>query len=77
MGFLYGEIRGTDREMIQPFEVMAWVNISKGIEESIDFSSWANETEAKACARIYHQLNYVLSKSLLLLSLGILLKSNL
>jgi len=50
------------RDIIQPSEVTTWVDISKGIEEPIGPSSWANETEAKACARICHQLNYVAPK---------------
>jgi hypothetical protein len=40
MDFLYGEIRGTDSEIIPPPEVTAWVDISKGIEEPIGQSSW-------------------------------------
>ena len=35
------------RDIIQPSEVTTWVDISKGIEEPIGPSSWANETEAK------------------------------
>ena len=47
------------RAIIQPSEVTTWVDISKGIEEPIGPSSWANETEAKACAKICHQLRYI------------------
>ena len=47
------------RDIIQPSEVTTWVDISKAIEEPIGPSSWANETEAKACAKICHQLRYI------------------
>ena len=47
------------RDIIQPSEVTTWVDISKGIEEPIGPSSWANETEAKSCAKICHQLRYI------------------
>ena len=47
------------RDIIQPSEVMTWIDISKAIEEPIGPSSWANETEAKACAKICLQLRYV------------------
>jgi energy-coupling factor transporter ATP-binding protein EcfA2 len=47
------------RYIIQPSDVTTWVDISKGIEEPIGPSSWANETEAKTCAKICHQLRYI------------------
>lgn len=47
------------RDIIQPSEVTTWVDISKGNEEPIGPSSWGNETEAKACAKICHQLRYI------------------
>ena len=47
------------RDIIQPSEVTTWVDINKGIEEPIGPSSWANETEAKACAKICHQLRHI------------------
>src|SRR6476659_5263725 len=40
------------RDIIQPSEITTWVDINQGIEEPIGPSSWANETEAKTCARI-------------------------
>ena len=40
------------RDIIQPSEVTTWVDMSKGIEEPIGPSSWTNETEAKASAKI-------------------------
>jgi superfamily I DNA and/or RNA helicase len=50
------------RDIIQPSEVTTWVDISKGVEEPIGPSSWTNEIEAKACARICHHLNCVAPK---------------
>ena len=43
------------REIIQPDEVTTWVDIN-GIEEPIGPSSWANNVEAKACAKICSHL---------------------
>jgi hypothetical protein len=43
------------REIIQPDEVTTWVDIN-GDEQPIGPSSWANDIEAKACARICSHL---------------------
>jgi hypothetical protein len=43
------------REIIQPDEVTTWVDIN-GIEQPIGPSSWANDVEAKACAKICSHL---------------------
>lgn len=43
------------REIIQPDEVTTWVDIN-GNEQPIGPSSWANDIEAKACARICSHL---------------------
>jgi hypothetical protein len=43
------------REIIQPDEVTTWVDIN-GREQPIGPSSWANDVEAKACAKICSHL---------------------
>ena len=43
------------REIIQPDEVTTWVDID-GIEQPIGPSSWANDVEAKMCAKICSHL---------------------
>lgn len=45
------------REIIQPDEVTTWVNIN-GTEEILA-SSWANDIEAKACAKICDHLTHL------------------
>ena len=46
------------RTIINPEEPVTWVDIN-GIENTIGFSSWANDIEAKACVRLCKQLLYV------------------
>ena len=46
------------RDIIQPDEVITWVDIN-GIEQPIGPSSWANDVEAKACAKICHHLTRI------------------
>jgi hypothetical protein len=46
------------RDIIQPDEVTTWVDIN-GDEQPIGPTSWANDTEAKACARICHHLTHI------------------
>ena len=43
------------REIIQPDEVTTWVDIN-GVEQPMGPSSWANNMEAKACAKICSHL---------------------
>jgi len=50
------------REIIQPEDVTTWVDIN-GIEQPYGVTSWANDTEAKACAKICNQLNKVTPES--------------
>ncbi|HEX5519889.1 MAG TPA: AAA domain-containing protein, partial [Candidatus Nitrosocosmicus sp.] len=46
------------REVINPQESITWVDIC-GEESTMGFSSWANEIEAKACARLCKHLDIV------------------
>jgi hypothetical protein len=46
------------REIIQPDEVTTWVDIN-GKEQPIGPTSWANDMEAKACARICSHLTHI------------------
>jgi superfamily I DNA and/or RNA helicase len=51
------------RDIIQPEEVITWVNIN-GQERQSGPSSWANDMEAKACAKICKELRSVTRKSI-------------
>ncbi len=51
------------REVIQPEEVITWVNIN-GEEQPLGPSSWANYSEARACAKICRELKLVTRKSM-------------
>ncbi|HEX9318475.1 MAG TPA: DEAD/DEAH box helicase [Nitrososphaeraceae archaeon] len=55
------------REIITPEEVTTWVDIN-GNEESIRESSYYNDTEARACARIYDHLRKCTRKSIVIVS---------
>ncbi|MEP6576559.1 MAG: DEAD/DEAH box helicase [Nitrososphaerota archaeon] len=55
------------REIINPEEVTTWVDID-GEEKSIRESSHYNNTEAKACARIYDHLRKCTNKSIVIVS---------
>ena len=44
--------------MIDPDEVVTWVNIS-GVEEEVLATSWGNDLEAKACVRICEHLTRI------------------
>jgi energy-coupling factor transporter ATP-binding protein EcfA2 len=46
------------KAIINPDEPITWVDID-GQENTLGFSSWANETEAKACAKLCHHLSVV------------------
>jgi hypothetical protein len=50
------------REIIQPDEVTTWVDIN-GKEQPIGPSSWANDMEAKACAKICSHLIHITRSS--------------
>jgi superfamily I DNA and/or RNA helicase len=45
------------RAIINPEEPVTWVDIN-GAENILGFSSWTNDTEAKACAKLCQQLAY-------------------
>jgi len=51
------------RDVIQPEEVITWVNID-GEEQPLGPSSWANDSEARACAKICRELKSVTQKSI-------------
>ena len=46
------------RSIINPDEPVTWVDIN-GEENTLGFSSWANEIEAKACAKLSQHLSIV------------------
>ena len=46
------------RDIIQPDETTTWVDIN-GSEQPIGPTSWANDMEAKACAKICHHLTHI------------------
>jgi 8-oxo-dGTP pyrophosphatase MutT (NUDIX family) len=48
------------RKVIDPEEVITWVDIN-GAEEEILATSWANDLEARACAKICNHLTHVAS----------------
>ncbi len=49
------------RDIIQPDEVITWVDVN-GNERPMGPSSWANESEAKACAKICNHLTCLTTK---------------
>jgi superfamily I DNA and/or RNA helicase len=49
------------RDIIQPDEVITWVDIN-GNEQPMGPTSWANELEAKACVKISNQLSRIAPK---------------
>jgi superfamily I DNA and/or RNA helicase len=55
------------RQVIQPDEVMTWVDIN-GIEQPKGPTSWANELKAKACARICNHLVHLNRKSIVIVT---------
>ena len=46
------------RDIIQPDETTTWVDIN-GSEQPIGPTSWPNDMEAKACAKICHHLTHI------------------
>ncbi len=50
-------------DIIQPEQVTTWVDITKSQEQAYSSSSWMNDLEAKACAKICHQVTKVIHKS--------------
>jgi energy-coupling factor transporter ATP-binding protein EcfA2 len=57
------------RNIIDPSEVITWVDINNGREEAIGPTSWANETEARACAKIcYHLRRITRRKSIVIIT---------
>jgi energy-coupling factor transporter ATP-binding protein EcfA2 len=46
------------KKIINPDEPVTWIDIN-GQENTMGFSSWSNETEAKACARLCQHLSLV------------------
>lgn len=53
----------TYREIIQPDEVITWVDID-GEEMDLGPTSWANDLEARVCAKICKQLKLVTKRSI-------------
>ncbi|MFI5423945.1 MAG: AAA domain-containing protein [Nitrososphaeraceae archaeon] len=51
------------RDIIDPEEVVTWLNIN-GEEKALGQSSWANDIEAKVCAKICQELRYITKKSI-------------
>jgi energy-coupling factor transporter ATP-binding protein EcfA2 len=56
------------RNIIDPSEVITWVDINNGNEEAIGPTSWANEVEARACAKICYHLRRVTRKSIVIIT---------
>jgi superfamily I DNA and/or RNA helicase len=55
------------RQVIQPDEVVTWVDIN-GIEQPKGPTSWANNLEAKACAKICNHLVHLTRKSIIVVT---------
>jgi superfamily I DNA and/or RNA helicase len=55
------------RDIIEPEEVITWVDID-GIEEEILASSWINDLEAKACAKVCNHLRSLTNKSIVVIT---------
>jgi superfamily I DNA and/or RNA helicase len=55
------------RGIIDPDEVVTWVDVN-GNEEPIGPTSWANDIEAKACAKICFHLTRVTRKSIIVIT---------
>jgi superfamily I DNA and/or RNA helicase len=55
------------RGIIDPDEVITWVDIN-GKEEPIGATSWANDIEARACAKICYHLTKVTRKSVVIIT---------
>jgi hypothetical protein len=55
------------RDIIQPEDVITWVNID-GYEKDLGPTSWGNDTEARACAKICRELKTVTKKSIAVIS---------
>jgi hypothetical protein len=55
------------RQIIQPDEVVTWVDIN-GIEQPRGPTSWANDLEAKACAKICSHLIHLTRKSVVVVT---------
>jgi superfamily I DNA and/or RNA helicase len=49
------------RQVIEPDEVITWVDIN-GNERPMGPTSWANELEAKACAKICNHLSHITNR---------------
>ena len=55
------------RDVIQPTEVTTWLDID-GKEEAAGPTSWANDMEAKACAKICNHLTSLTRKSIVVIT---------
>jgi superfamily I DNA and/or RNA helicase len=55
------------RQIIQPDEVVTWVDIN-GIEQPRGPTSWVNDLEAKACAKICNRLIHLTRKSIVVIT---------
>ena len=54
-------------QVIQPDEVVTWVDIN-GVEQPKGPTSWANDLEAKACAKICNHLAHLTRKSIVVVT---------
>jgi energy-coupling factor transporter ATP-binding protein EcfA2 len=55
------------RQVIQPDEVVTWVDIN-GVEQPKGPTSWANDLEAKGCAKICNHLVHLTRKSIVVVT---------
>jgi hypothetical protein len=55
------------REIIEPDEVVTWVDMN-GTEEEVLASSWLNDHEARACAKICNHLRTLTNKSIVVVT---------
>ena len=55
------------RTIIQPDEVTTWIDIN-GNERPMGPTSWANDLEAKACAKICNHLSFITKKSIVVIT---------
>jgi energy-coupling factor transporter ATP-binding protein EcfA2 len=55
------------RDIIQPDEVTTWIDVN-GIEQPKGPTSWANDLEAKACAKICNHLTLITKKSIVVIT---------
>jgi len=47
------------KNIIQPDEVITWIDVGNGMEEMSGLSSWYNKTEANVCVRLCNELKRI------------------